>query len=474
MTEMAFPDQPDATLPVQIGKEDERFADLLDRPYPHGLLNVIRYDHARKRWHYWDKVRWRPDQTKQVHELLRRRLAVWMTAATTAAEIKALSLLLDHRKKESVLATLSSRPGFAMRGDEWDPYPHIIGCRNGLVNLETGEFLADEHPELLVTKVTKASWKADATAPRFERFLDEITAGDQAKARYLLRVLGYAMFGHQAEQKFWIFTGGGNNGKGVLTKVAAYVLGDYAASPPNTLYMRTRFGDPPAAGPRSDLLELQGLRLTPMSEPSGGQFADELLKAHSGDDPIRARNLHSSLWIEFRPTHTIIFSTNNPPKVEDVGKSMQRRVRVVPFTEDFSVGGRMDLKLEDKLRAEADGIFRMLVQAAVAWSAFGLEEPQSVTDASIAYIEDNDPLSEFVYDRCTVEIGSSVAAKALYDEYIAWAAGDVDLHLTLAAFGIAMGKRFRKHKKMTGWFYDGLRLKSAMEWARETSDDGTP
>ena len=57
-----------------------------------------------------------------------------------------------------------------------------------------------------------------------------------------------------------------------------------------------------------------------MSEPNGGgQFNDEMVKAHTGDDPIRARALYSNDYAEFRPTHTIMIAANTPPKVSDVG-----------------------------------------------------------------------------------------------------------------------------------------------------------
>jgi phage/plasmid-associated DNA primase len=53
-----------------------------------------------------------------------------------------------------------------------------------------------------------------------------------------------------------------------------------------------------------------------------------MLKAHSGSDFIEARTLHSKTFKTFQPTHKIVFLTNNPPRTEDVGPSMQRRVRM--------------------------------------------------------------------------------------------------------------------------------------------------
>ena len=453
----------------EIGKEDDWFADLIDRPVKQfGLINKVRYDHAHKRWHVWNGIRWEPDRTRNVYEILRTSLGFWLKGTQPgSAAAKTLMALKNLNKKESVLNSAASRPTFAMRGDEWDPYPHIIGCQNGLVNLETGYFLPGEHPEMLVTKSVRAKWDPTAECPLFLKFLAEIMAGDVEKQRYLLRVLGYMMFGHQAEQKFWLLTGAGNNGKGVLTKTIAWVMGDYAAFPPSTLYMQTRHGDTVSSAPRADLLDLQGLRFTPISEPPGGKFNDELLKAHTGADPIRARNLNSPLFIEFPPTHTIFMSANKLPSIADTGKSMQRRVRVIWFTEDFS-GARADLTLEEKLRDEADGIFRLLVEAAVTWHEQGLEEPLSILEASQRYIEDNDPISEFCYDRCLVGPEYEDSAAILYNGYVEWCRAnsvDLDDRMTSKAFGIELGLRFKKARKAAGMRYTGIRLKTAVEIA---------
>ena len=197
----------------------------------------------------------------------------------------------------------------------------------------------------------------------------------------------------------------------------------------------------------------------------GGAFSDELLKAHTGDDPIRARALYSNHEIEFRPTHTIVIATNHPPKVEDVGKSMQRRVRVVPFTEDFS-GPRMDRDLEAKLRLEAPGILRLLVASAGAWFDQGLEEPETVLASSARYIDDNDPLSEFIFDCCFLDPHASVPARLLHDAYSEWAARSDADQMTATTFGALLSRRFRKVKGRQSNIYMGIRLKTAMEVAQ--------
>ena len=87
----------------------------------------------------------------------------------------------------------------------------------------------------------------------------------------------------------------------------------------SAMYMRSKHGDPGSAGPRADLMALQGKRFLTPAEPVQGAFNDELVKHHTGGDPVRARALHSNTELQFPPTWTIFFLTNNPPKLEDVG-----------------------------------------------------------------------------------------------------------------------------------------------------------
>ncbi len=458
------------TAPVpeqEISRHDDDLATLLQAD---GITEEIRYDHARGQWHYWNKWRWQKDATAKVYNIVYRHTKALLGATQSESKAKALISLYDQSKKESVLKTLASRPDIAMVGDEWDTQPWLVGCRNGTLDLRDLSFHTEPHPEWLVTRSVKADWNPDARCPLFEKFLREIMSGDEELVMYLLHVLGYSLFGWQREQKFWMFVGQGQNGKGTLAKVMAYVLGEYSDSPSAELYMKTRMGASSASAPRAELVKLQGIRFAWMSEPQGGAFNDELVKAHTGDDPIQARPLYSNDFITFRPTHTIVFLTNDPPRTEDVGLSMRRRARLIRFLEDFT-GDREDKTLEEKLRAEADGILQLLAACAQSWALGNMVEPQKVSNWSSDYIEENDPIARFVQERCVVDYGVYTSGALLYDAYVSWCR---DLALepkSQTGFGIAASKRFKKEKGHSGAVYKGIGLKGAMTLAMEGADD---
>lgn len=455
---------------IERGKEDDRLAAILARHHPLGIGDKIRFDHARNQWHYWEERTgiWRPDKTKRVRQMIHDMAARYIKASRSQEEAKDYLCLWNESKKTSVMGALEWTNGIAMTGEEWDPDPNLLGCANGIVNLCTGELITGQ-PELLVTKSTGVRYNPDAQAPTFARFLTDITSGDADVAEYLMRVLGYSLFGHQKEQKFWVLIGQGQNGKGTLIKVMLHLLGDYAIFLSPAMYMKTKSGTAASNVARADLISLAGKRFAATSEPVQGEFNDEMVKAHTGEDPIRARGIFERHEIQFMPTHTLFFATNDPPRLEDVGKSMQRRLRAIHFLEQFD-GSRKDDQLLEKLKDESEGILAWLVKAAVAWQEDRLAEPAQVIDWSSAYISDNDPLSEWAYDCCVMEPKATEQAKLLHDSYAEWAARNGADDMNMTAFGSAISRRFRKTRTRTGAVYLGVRLKNAVEWAANAGE----
>lgn len=437
------------------------------------MADSVRYDHSKQQWHVWDGMRWAPDKTGRIYEIVRQAVLALMEDSDSAKR-KVLTWLFDRSKKESVLKSMATRPMIAMKGDEWDPDPTLVAFTNGVLDLKTMEFNEHPSPDLLLSRSTRQRWNPEADPKRFKRFLSEVMGGDAELVQYLALTLGYAMFGWQREQKFWMWVGQGQNGKGTLAKTVTHALGDYADTPSAELYMRTRFGSARSDAARPDLLRLQGVRFSWMSEPSGGQFQEEMLKAHTGDDPIQARDLYgkASSFTTFRPTHTIIFLTNNPPRTEDVGPSMQRRVRIVKFEQDFR-GRREDKGLEETMKAEAEGILVLLAACGHAWwSAHNasLPEPEKITEWSREYIEENDPLSQFIAEACVTGREHRGSATLMWAAYQDWCVRRDQESGSMSGFGMALSRRFRKERRSTGMFYAGIKPKSAMEAAEDDDE----
>jgi putative DNA primase/helicase len=437
-----FTDGDDVPEPF-ISKSDEDLAYVMEK----AIGGQVRYSRQSGGWYAWRDFYWSDDEA-QAYNVLARKARRLIASYKSEEKAKALATLLDVRKQHSVMEVLSRQDSVRLKGDEFDQVGHLIACQNGVIDLQTGTFRTTGDPADLVTKRANVKWDPTAECPRFWSFLLEIMSGDEDRALYLLSILGYALFGSQREQKFWLFVGKlSGNGKGTLMRVIDWLLGDYSHWPDRSLYMQPKHGENAQAG-NPAVVKLQGVRFLPMSEPGGGHFNDEMIKAHTGDDPITARSLYSNVMLTFRPTHTIILACNDAPRVSDVGGAMRRRVRVLPFNEKFGDTERDDKDLEAKLRAEGPGIFRLLVGAAARYHADGLHpEPKDVTVASDAYIEANDSLADFIDEACSVEAKASETAKRMHEAYVDWCKLDTErVALDATTFGTLLSKRFEKRR----------------------------
>lgn len=453
----------------------------------------VKFNFGTRTWHIWDPVAsaWRPDKVDTVEGMviaMAKRRAMWMVdkGKEWDAPLKKLRKLFDIYRVNTALETLATSADYSTDGSEWDTEPYLLGCPNGIVDLRTGQFLTDPYigadgkqhrlHEAGVTKTTGVPFDPDAQCDGFKAFLAQITSDEPEVAAFLIQWFGYSLFGRNWEQRFLVLTGEGGNGKGVLCGLTRRVLGEYDADSNQHIYMKSRFGSARSSEARPDLMCLKGARTAIMSEPEGGAFNEELLKAHTGGDPIVARPLYGKEQ-RWDPTHTPTFLTNHPPSLDDVGPAMARRILSVDFREKFDnhdADHRKDPALEDRLFAkEGMGILALLVQAAAEyWQRYqageGLVLPARVARNSQAYLDRNDPIGRAVEEAFVIEKGARTSSTDLYRAYLDWHATSDDPNEALSqhAFALLMQRRgFPRRRERVGTLYIGVRPKSAMELA---------
>ena len=446
------------------------------------LGNEVRYNHATKQWHHWDTTSctWAPDTVKDVEnrviELGRVRVAKIASISgkdkEVAAAVKLVRRLFDIARIRSALDVLSSMPGYKTDGQDWDLDPYLLGCANGVVDLRTGTFVEGlTAANGKVTKNTHIAFDPEAKCPLFLEFLPQITSGDKDLAAFFVQWFGYSLYGLNWEQRFLVLTGEGRNGKGAMTRAVRAAIGDYCAKADQGIYMKSKWGSARSSDARADLMALRGTRVAVLSEPEGGQFNEELLKAHTGGDVISARPLYGTI-VSWEPSHTITFLTNKMPTVEDIGPAMAERVLVADFRERYE-GERKDTSLDEKLRAEAPGILALLIRsAAIYWRDRMAGEPFTyparVANASKAYLAANDPMGTALAEAFVLEPGAKGYSRDLYQAYLDWHAKSDDPNETLSqtAFGLLLQRRGCKRRRAEqGSVYIGIRPRSALEMA---------
>jgi putative DNA primase/helicase len=440
-----------------------------------------RYDHTAKRWHHWDGHRWAPDEVERIkHNVAMLAAKACMpNAQHTGMPKDVLKKLLDMGPLNRALEALATFEGYGTNGDDWDSDPFTLGVANGLVDLRTNTLVRQPSPSCLVSLTTGVKFdpitdlsEARERAPRFMEVMNQWTSEDPQMIVYLLMWFGASMFGFSPEQRFLLMTGIGRNGKGALKTAVMKAVGEYGAQFDANLYMRSKFGAARSDAARADLMALKGKRITFFSEPEGNRFNEELLKAHTGGDEIVARALYSNNVQTWSPTHSITFLVNDAPEVEDLGPSMAARVMVADFRERFD-GEREDRQLYGTLASEKEGILAILCFMAQKWwleydAGRGLVIPERVREQSQKFMERNDPIADFINDRCRLGPDEKGGGQALYDAYKEWhdASGRDDEAVSNVKFaGLLEKKGFRKAKTMTGAKWTGIAPLGAMALA---------
>lgn len=424
----------------------------------------MRYDHRRLRWLEWDGVRWHEDPDGKV---LRMALAACRARYKAAASIPDLEKRKDISKYtieseararlEACLAIAKCLLPIADSGEHWDENPWQLCVKNGVIDLKTGELMPGNQTDR-ITMQSPVTYDAGAKAPRWELFLNEVFAGDSDLISWQQKYLGYCLSGDTREQILVMGHGSGANGKGRELAILRYVLGDYAYDAPfSTFELAARAVIP------NDLAALVGRRFVTSSETNTGtRFNEARIKALTGQDAVTARFLHCEFFT-FQPTAKYFLAVNHCPRVHDDSYGFWRRVRLIPFTQEFK-GANDDKMLLDKLITEAPGILNWLIEGCLRWQKEGMEPtPECVSRATTEYQSDSDPLSEFILDECIMNpraTGKSIALYKAYQKYCRDQGMTDKEIMSTTAFGRRMSQKFKKSHKEGGTIYSGVALKT--------------
>lgn len=350
-------------------------------------------------WIIWNGFRWIPDKDGFMTRL---HLAVMGETARQGLAMSARKegdILVRHamrsrdsNKTTSALLMLRSVAGVTVSATDLDASPWLLGTPNGLIDLRTGKDI-DPDQSALVTKSIACDLEPGAMCPTWERVIAMAAEGDAELIQFLQSWTGYTLTGSVREECLAFLHGTGANSKGTVTECIRHLMGDYAMTAPESLFVSDR-----NSSATNDIARLAGCRMACAAElDEGASFAENRLKAITGRDAITARFLHREFF-DFIPTHKLWISGNHKPTVRGTDHGIWRRLRLIPFTVTIPKEKR-DLDLADKLRAEMPGILNWAIKGCLAWQRDGLVTPQRVIDATASYQAQEDIIGQFIEDN---------------------------------------------------------------------------
>jgi P4 family phage/plasmid primase-like protien len=361
---------------------------------------------------------------------------------------------------------------FTVGTDQLNTALHVFPVANGLIDLTSGR-LEPHRPELYYTHSSPIVYDEKAECPRWEQFLEEIQ-GEDNRAEWLQRCVGYALSGNIKERVAFFLCGTGANGKSVFLETLLNIAGEMGTPAAQTLVMKPSNGE---ASSTEDTASINGKRIVVISEVRKNSPLDEQqFKKITGGDTISARHLYGKPF-KFRPQCKIFVAVNHLPRVDEGSQGVWDRIVVVPFETRIEKEKR-DRDLIDKLQQEAAGILRWAVEGCLAYRRRGLFPlPQSIIDRSDKYMTDSNNVTRFVARACEVQEAATTKRSELYEAYTAWAQNEREKHWQIqgpTAFYEALEEAGYTQKKLHGGVrvIVGLVIKTRASTGFEDPQDG--
>lgn len=410
---------------------------------------AIRFVHDWRAWSTWTGTHWRRDEDGEARRLLKGSTMEIYSEAFRHPEgsdkrkdlLKFAFRCESRRAQDAAMSLAQSEREVAVTSTIFDLDRWAFNTPSGTINLKTGELRGHRREDML-SQISPVAYRPNVACPRWLRFLSEIFGGDNELVGFVRRACGYSLTSDTSEQCFFVLHGGGANGKSVFMTTLRHVFGPYAFDPGFGVFeAATRFSPHP-----EQLAVLAGRRLITASETAeNSRLNEQRLKVLAHGDDTSARHMYGTRF-QFTPSGKIWLCTNHKPRVDDDSVGFWRSVRLIPFNRQFT-GVDADLRLADKLKAEAEGVLAWAVRGCLEWQADGLGLPEAVQVGSDEWRYESDPIGPFLSACCILGENCHATAHDLFRAYTKWAIdeGLRERHrLTVTGLGRRLGSRFRR------------------------------
>ena len=351
-----------------------------------------------------------------------------LNSLISALEKRAEQLRGDNRREKCLKFAHTSANSMAISGQEIDGNPMLLGCRNGVIELNTGRF-RDGRQDDWILKASPHEWKGiDEPCPRWVKALTDSMMDDEQMVSFMHRLLGMSISGKVVEKIFPVLIGpGGDNGKTTLIEAISFALGPLGGPVPSDMLVAGY--KPSSSGIDPSMMALKGLRFAYASETEdNAKVSTVRAKIMTGKDKLQARAPYDKRPTDFDPTHTLFMLSNFKLRADSEDAALWNRMVYIPFSVRFVKDPqnenerKADPYLDEALKAEAPGILAWLVKGFLAWQKVGLAIPAKVLEESKRTRDDLDYFGKFIDECCLKVEGETdgVGSSELYHFFEKW------------------------------------------------------
>jgi P4 family phage/plasmid primase-like protien len=351
-----------------------------------------------------------------------------------------------------------------------DSRPYLLGFDNGVYDFKLHIFREGMPDDYISLATNKIYIPFDISNPEIEEinnFFSKLFTNENLR-NYVLDILACAIDGSIAQERFYIFTGQGSNGKSRLLDLIQKMIGEYYATLPIALLTQKRVASNSAQG---EVERTKGRRFAILQEPSENDKINiGYMKELSGNDRILTRGLYKEPY-EFKPQFKMILACNELPEVPSDDGGTWRRIRVVEFSSKFCENPDpnkpnefpMDLELNEKLERCADLFLSMLIERHKNINPMKINEPREVINATQKYKNNNDIIGQYITDNIINDSESKekVGLMDIFNDFKQWSFKNVSKSKKLPDRNQVrsyLEKLYGIYEHKTGW--TGIRFKA--------------
>ena len=222
---------------------------------------------------------------------------------------------------------------------------------------------------------------------------------DESIYRYFMRFCGSLLIPGNRDKIFMVWSGTGDNGKSVLSRLIELALAEYSVKLPTSLVTGKRSGSS-SATPEMAIIEKRLVAF--LQEPGHNEKLNiGIVKELTGNDSIYVRGLYENgrnISIKAK----IIYVVNSTDNLAVVEKAVWNRITILPFLTHFTndlkhANDRIkDVYLNDKLRQYAGSFLSLMIEQAKEYIKDGLIECEAISKFTNQAMTDNDYIGTFL------------------------------------------------------------------------------